>query len=462
MRFLSSIFVWPYWFMILDCVLLAVAAFAIQQRPRGKRFPKLPSWFLSSLDAKDRRLLLWCLGIAITLAVVTGFLIPSGNNSDNPLPSTYFAGRHGARAAYETLVRSNYPIERWEQPLSDLAAESGPETVVIFANPFSREPSDIKAVRTILERGGRVLSTGFYGGNILPGAASTPPDELNFAACKLDPEGLDSLAGSGEVWMVPQAGWHVGNPAHRVDYSCTGEPAVVEFDWGKGHAVWWANSTPLENGSLARANNLDLLLNSIGPREGHRFYWDESLHGVVQSTWSYAAGPALNLLRIGLLALGLLIVFSFSRRSGPVRDLPSPPRATPIEFLDALGGLYRKAGASSTAVSVAWERFRRRTLQLCGRRGSQISAAELAAIIRSRFPQADPSLEVDLAACEDASWGETTTPSAALKLIQTLHGHREKLLTAAKIGGISQIPHAYPQSQPLFEIHPSQPKERAS
>jgi hypothetical protein len=63
--------------------------------------------FLSSLDSQDRRLLLWCVGIAIALAVATGFLLPNGNN-DNPLPSSYLAGQHGARAAYETLLRSGY------------------------------------------------------------------------------------------------------------------------------------------------------------------------------------------------------------------------------------------------------------------------------------------------------------------------------------------------------------------
>jgi hypothetical protein len=419
--------------------------------------------FLSSLDSKDRKLLLWCLGIGITLAVVTGFLLPGANSNDNPLPSSYLSGRHGARAAYETLLNSNYQIERWERPLPELAAESGPDTVVIFAEPFTREPSDIKAVRTILERGGRVLATGFWGGFILPGEASDTPKDLNFAACKLEPEGLDPLSNSGEVWMEPQATWAAGNPAHRVVYSCTGQPAVVEFDWGKGHAVWWASSTPLENGSLARANNLDLFLNSLGPREGHHFYWDESLHGEIRSTWSYAAGPALNLLRIGLPVLGLLIVFSFSRRSGPVRDLPPPARATPIEFLDALGSLYRNAGAASTAVSIAWERFRRRALQLCGRRGSQMGAAELAATIRSRFPQADPSLEADLAACEEASWGETVAPREALKLIQTLYGHQEKLAAAAKLGGLGQ-PGPNLHSIPDLKSTNAQPEpqERAS
>jgi hypothetical protein len=390
--------------------------------------------FLSSLDAKDRKLVMWCVGIALALAVATGFLMPSRNDNDNPLPSTYLAGQHGARAAYETLLRSNYPIERWERPLSELAATAGPETVVIFAQPFSREPDDIKAVRKIVERGGRVLSTGYWGGYILPGEASDMPEEFHFAACRLEPEGLDALASTGEVWMVPRATWNVGNPAQRVEYSCANHPAVVEYEWGKGHIVWWASSTPLENGSLSRAHNLDLLLASLGPRAGHRFYWDESLHGEIRSVWSYAGGPSWTMLWIGLPLLGLLVVLSFSRRSGPLRDLTLPERATPIEFLEALGSLYRNAGAASTAVAVAWERFRRHSLRLCGHAATKIGAVELAAVIRRRFPRADASLEADLTACEEAAWGETVEPRQALKLIQSLHGHYEKLKEAARPG----------------------------
>ena len=75
---------------------------------------------LSSLDAKDRRLLFWFLGVGIALAVLIGLLVPDGDANDNPLPSTYLAGQHGARAAYETLLRANYPIERWERPLGEV------------------------------------------------------------------------------------------------------------------------------------------------------------------------------------------------------------------------------------------------------------------------------------------------------------------------------------------------------
>jgi hypothetical protein len=219
-----------------------------------------------------------------------------------------------------------------------------------------------------------------------------------------------------------------------VEYTCAGEPAVVEFNWGKGRAVWWANSTPLENGSLARAQNLDLLLNSLGPKAGHKFYWDESLHGEIRSVWSFAWGPAMTLLCWSLPVLALLVIFSFSRRSGPLRELPLPARATPIEFIDALGSLYRGAGASSTAVAVAWERFRRRSLALCGMRAPKMEAAQLAAALRRRFPLADDALEADLAACEEGAKEEALHPREALRLVQLLDTHWDRLKVAAGPG----------------------------
>lgn len=389
---------------------------------------------MSSLDAKDRRLLLWSVGIAVGLAVVIGLVMPNENNDDNPMPSTYLSGRHGARAAYESLLRSGYSIERWERPLSELASQAGPGTVVILAQPFSREKEDFKAVEQIVARGGRVLATGFLGGYLVPDGQVDNPKNFTFSACELDPEGLDALANSGEVWMVPWATWDAGNPTQRVQYNCAGQPAVVEYDYGKGHVVWWASSTPLENGSLARAANFDLLLNSIGPRDGHRFYWDESLHGDIRSTWSYVGGATGWLLISGLLLLLLLVVFSFSRRSGPLREFPAQARATPVEFLDALGSLYRSAGATSTAVTIAWERFRRSALRMCGLRQAAMSAEQLAAAIRRRFPNADAALEADLRACEDATLNDKIEPRVALKIIQVLHHHRQMLMDAAETG----------------------------
>ena len=388
------------------------------------------SRLIPGLDAGDRKLLLWCVGIAILLAIAAGVLTPN-TDDENRLPSSYLSGQHGALAAYETLLRSGYPVERWERPLNELAETAGPETVVLFAEPMTRNVEDIRAIRQILERGGRVVATGYAGGFLLPQGAPAPPSDLTFAACKLEPNGLDALSSSGEIWMVPQASWQVGNPTDRVQYTCAGKPAVVEFNWGKGHVVWWASSTPLENGSLSRAQNLDLLLNSLGSKAGHKFYWDESLHGEIRSIWTFAWGPAMAILCWSLPLLAVLVIFSFSRRSGPVRALPLPARATPIEFIDALGSLYRGAGASSTAVAIAWERFRRQALALCGIRAPKMEAAELAAALRRRFPLTDGALEADLIACEQGAKEETLQPREALRLVQLLNAHWDKLKAAA-------------------------------
>lgn len=400
---------------------------------------RLPSWFLPSLDAKDRKLLLWSLGAAVALAIAVGILSSSNSGDDNELPSSYLNTRHGALAAYELLERSGYSIERWERPLGELAADAGPQTVLIVAQPFTPQSDDAKAVRQILGKGGRVVSTGFWGAFLLPGQDAAPVNAFTLAACNLTPQGLDPLASSGEVWMVPEATWKLGDPALRVQYTCAGAPAVVEYNWRKGHIIWWSSATPLENASLSRAQNLDLFLNSLGPREGKHFYWDESLHGDVRSAWSYAGGPALRILEIAALLLALLVLFSFSRRSGPVRELPAPVRATPIEFLEALGSVYRNAGASSIAVAVAWERFRRDALHLCGMRMQKVSAAEVTAILRARFPAADPALDATLSEAETAAGDDSLSTRDALRLVQRLAAESAALRELARAANTRPI-----------------------
>jgi hypothetical protein len=390
---------------------------------------------LPSLDAKDRRLLIGCMTAVIVLALVTAFLSRNENDDNNTVPSSYLTGKHGARAAYELLKASGYNVQRWEQPLSDLAERADTRTVVIFAEPDQGDlaPEDLKAVREIVTKGGRVVVTGWSGGMIAPNGSAQPPSQFQ-VACKLTPQGLDPLADSGEVWMVPEASWGFDRPLDRVQYNCSGKPAVVEYSENKGEVIWWASSTPLENGTINRAENLNLFLNSLGPREGHDFYWDESLHGETRTEWFYASGPAIWLLRCALVGIGLLILFSFSRRRGPVRDLPAPVRATPVEFLEALGSLYAEARASATAVDLAYERFRRRMGDLCGLKGAKMSAEELAAALRRRFPKAAPELEKDLADCEAAAKNDKLTPKNALVLVQVLNRHSE-LLTAAALAG---------------------------
>jgi hypothetical protein len=86
-------------------------------------------------------------------------------------------------------------------------------------------------------------------------------------------------------------------------------------------------------------------------------------------------------------------------------------------------------------VAIAWERFRRHALRLCGLRPDPLSATDLSIAIRRRFAEAEPGLESDLIACEEASKDENLEPRKALKLVQALHHHQQVLSRLAKTGG---------------------------
>ena len=398
---------------------------------------------LASLDPKDRRMLYIVLGLVAVLFVLLAVFTPAQDPNRNQVPSSYLTGRHGAKAAFTLLQQSGYTVERWEQPLGDLAAQAGPTTVLILAEPFFTGKEDRKAIATILAEGGRVLATGYVGGLLLPQNAVTMGKEVTFAACEAKPEGLQPLAGGGPIWIVPRFSWRAKSGMAskvRTAYTCAGEPVVVEYSAGKGHVVWWASSTPLENGSITRGGNLELLLNSIAPAgagasaQGLHVYWDESLHGQVHTQWEYAKGPIWPLLWLGAMALALLVILSYSRRSGPVRALPQAPRTTPIEFLHALGALYRSTGAASTALQVAWERFRAQIALLTGQRTFNLHAVELAVVIERRFGFAAKGMEADLIAAEEACSDDALKPRRALALVKALRRHEETLSSVSAHG----------------------------
>jgi len=174
-----------------------------------------------------------------------------------------------------------------------------------------------------------------------------------------------------------------------------------------------------------------LLLNSVGPTQGHHIYWDESLHGKEHTQWDFVSGPVWPLLFWGGIGLAILVIFSYSRRSGTVRPLPQAARTTPIEFIDALGSLYRSTGASATALQIAWERFRTQASLLTGLRNPKVDARELAAAIGRRFGGLGKAMEPDLIEAEDLCWEETIKPRRTLTLIQTLRRHEETLRNAS-------------------------------
>jgi Domain of unknown function (DUF4350) len=309
------------------------------------------------MDRKDRMLLLGC-GVLVTIFISVLALFSPANENDDPTPSSYSTAPHGAKAAFELLQKAGYQVERQSDPLSQIEDRVDEHTTVVLAEPFLQNVIVSQAaVKALLDKGARVLVTGFAGGLLMPGNA-VQSDPFPPSTCNADANGFGELAGSGTVSIRPEALWKQSNPLHQVVYSCRGDAVAVTYKAGKGMVIWWASSTPLENSGIQQADNLVFFLNSVGPRAMTHVFWDESLHGDSPSLLSYTQGTPLRLIGWQLVLVAVLLLWSYGRRNGPLRPDPILPRATPIEFVHSLGSLYQASGATQTAVSDAYQQFR--------------------------------------------------------------------------------------------------------
>jgi hypothetical protein len=378
----------------------------------------------ASLNPRDRRLLLACLVIVALAACVVAILAPQ-EDDDNVVPSSFSSGTHGAEAAYLTLERSGYRVERWERPLSELVQQNDAHTVVILADPMPTRKNLTAArssVAAILQHGGHVIATGSSGGDLLPQGQVAELPQIAGAVesnCTAQPDGFGDLANSGAVHLREVSFWKKTLPEQRVEYTCGTDAVVVSYAVGPGHAIWWADSLPLENAFIAKDGDLALLLNSLGDA-GNHIVWDESLHNDEPGIWSYANGTPVRLLWLQLVLAALLLVFSFSRRSGPLLPDPVVARDAPLEFVYSLGALYDRAGATSTAVQIAYARFCL-MLGLKRKRNSAEETNEMMAVASSRLRRIEPELRPTIEMCEEATYAPAQMPlRQALKLVHSL------------------------------------------
>jgi hypothetical protein len=297
------------------------------------------------------------------MIVVVCAVAPSSEEND-PRPTVTNVGTHGAKAAYLTLGALGVKTSRSERSLDglngDLSDAQVARTTMILAEPEydATEQKGLAAeVKKFLERGGRVVATGQTGAMLLPDAEVSPAGLLESGLCHTTPEGPGVLAQAGRVEMIDRVQWANDGPKYAVEQRCGKDGVVVRYAVGKGVAVWWSSSAPMENGELKNDADLKLLLASVG--DGREVVFEESLYGAVKTLWDEAKGLPLSWLLLQAALLFVLLVVSFSRRRGPVRAPVRLPRSSPVEFATSMGDLYEKAAASSAATEAAKRRLLR-------------------------------------------------------------------------------------------------------
>jgi hypothetical protein len=376
------------------------------------------------IERSDRRLLIWA-GVFM-LFVILALTFLSQDEEESGIPSTYSAQRHGAKAAFLLLQQSGYKVRRWEQSPSDLPADPA-HTVLVLASPFRAPTHDEKnALQTYLDRGGKIVATGRSASIYLPQAETENELVPSPIAKEYQPQLLTPLTRGGAIQMSPVAYWKGPATSSLAHYADGDRPIVVSYKAGLGEVIWWGASTPLTNAAIAKQGNMALLLNSLGNADETQVYWDEYFHGEQSSLSGYLGTPPIfhGLLQCALVFLAL--IFTFSRRNGPIHPLPQPSRLSPLEFVSTLGKLYRRANAMHSALAIPYARFRAQAARQLGIR-QDVPAADLARALKNRMRYKDDSLAELLRQIENALHNPELQEAQALELVQQLNRHAQKL-----------------------------------
>ena len=383
-----------------------------------------------TIDPGDRKLLIVAAALLVGLGLAGYLLSPASLGSSAGFPSSYGTGASGAKAAYLLLGEMGYRVERWTASPDELPANSH-GVVLVLAEPVIEPSSDeVSRLGAFIRRGGTVLATGFSGGSALPNHEFVPTHKPVFAFQKFRPEGSAPLTrDASEILMQSNLRWGKLLPGQERLYGDADGPVVISYRLGRGTAIWWADSSPLENFGLKQASNLMLFLNSIdssGGKAGPRLVlWDEYYHGQRAGFWSYLRRtPApWGLVQLGVVAVAALL--TFGRRSGPVRPLVAESRLSPLEFIDTLGGLYERKGASREALEIAYHRFRSALLL---RLGLPPSAArdDIVRRVGERLAWAAPELTGTLERVERGISSASLRNAEALGMVQELYDYARR------------------------------------
>ena len=382
------------------------------------------------LDSADRKILVVAgsvLGITLLISLAVS---PSAEESV-PYPSTFSAASDGAKAAYTLLPELGYQVEHWRKAPSKLL-EHGVQTVLVV-NVLTENPTveDRESLERYVQSGGKMLAVGMSSTQLIP-HSELFPDVPHFAwqtYRALIPSGVTSNA--PEIVMAPTVYWRRSDYDSDVQYGDRDRGVVVSYRYGKGEVIWWATPDPLTNSGITQKNNLQLLLNSLGPAGERTVLWDDYFHeGEATMMDSLFASPLKwSLPQLGLLAL--VVILTYSRRHGPIRPLPQVSRLATLEFVDTLGALYQRVGATELPVQVAYERFRHLLQRKLGI-GSSATAQQIANRLQDRLGELAPQFEHTLLACESVGYQPEIEQQEALRLVKSLDLFARQLKLSSK------------------------------
>lgn len=177
---------------------------------------------------------------------------------------------------------------------------------------------------------------------------------------------------------------------------------------GRGQVYVLSDADVLSNKTLAKADNVVLAANLLFATPARKIYFDEAIHmvrtGLSEEAQALDPRLAYSALFAVMAALTLYLVSRGWRFGSPV-PLPTTPRRSALEFVNALADLYRRAGAREAVKDSLRQSLRRKLATAAGvaqdlppeAMATAVAAArpvkqnELTTLLRQLEPSAPPS-----------------------------------------------------------------------
>lgn len=373
---------------------------------------------MSAGGLKDARVVIAAFAATVLLSIGTALITPAETPAADG-PSSVSSAPAGGKAAFLTLQALGYPVERSYEPMTQVRADPR-ATVLLITGRAAPSEQDKRAMLAFIAAGGVALVAGSVGAeflgiedvehSVMPGAVVTHR--------VLTPSPV--VSGVTEITM-PGPGQPLTFERGYVTLFAQTEqqPLLTTSVIGNGRVIWMAAPTPLMNEHIGKADNLQLLLNIVGPAGERVVLWDEHYHGFTRSLWSYAVHTPLPWMALQLGIIACCALMAFGRRSSPIRPRHEVPRTSPLEFIDMLGALYRRSGAAPAAIRTARARFFAAAASVCAvpsERGSDAVASAVAA----RLGVDSRGVVETLRGSAAAAGGSATDVRAAIALTREL------------------------------------------
>lgn len=358
------------------------------------------------------------IGILLLLLVSAVAFLKSEEEKGDGHPSSYSSLRKGTKAAFLLLQRSGYPVERWERPPKGLPADAH-KVLVIIAEPVRYPNSEESAAfLQFLTHGGSILAVGMLP-DAFVGKASASPGDPRIGSVECKAVAPTRLTRGGSISMDGDLKWDAFDRSPVVHFEDeNGNAVVVSYAVGNGSVIWWASAWPVENVGIREKNNLELLLNSTNGYQ--RILWDEYYQDQHASFAAHKPVRAYKWALAQLAIIGILVLVTFSRRSGPLVPLQQQPRLSPLEFVETLGSVFQRARSTHVAVEIAFQRFRQIAVRRLGIHGTSSANEIIDAMAHRGIPLSEETGKL-VRASELASNDASLTETMALQYVRALN-----------------------------------------